>query len=308
MTVERWPIHDRAEWLEWRRQFLTASDIGAVAGLDEYRTALQVYAEKTGMILAGAENAAMRRGRLLEGAALDYLAEEHPDWRILRPKLFLADAESRLGATPDALLELPDEPAALVNCQIKIVNRHVFERWNGQPPIGYQLQVATENMLLDAARGLLCVLVMTAYDAELVLFDMPRHVEAETKIHDLALQFWDNIRQGRRPAPDYDRDAETIAALFPSAESGSVLDLSTDNRLAQILPRRENLKDAIDGAKKELDGLDAEIKYKLGDAEVAELPGWKISLKREERREYTVPASSRRVLRVKQIKDKEMAA
>jgi putative phage-type endonuclease len=308
VIIERRPITSRAEWLDWRRQFLCASEIASAAGLDEYRTPLQVYAEKTGIKLAGAENAAMRRGRLFEGAAIEYLAEEHPDWRIIRPKLFLADREHRLGATPDALLEVPDDPAALINCQIKTVNRHAFERWNGQPPIGYQLQVATENMLLDAARGILAVLVMSAYDAELVLFDVPRHAEAEARIRGLALRFWENIAAGRRPAPDYERDAATIAALFPKGEPGSVLDLGGDNRLAEILPEREFLKDRIDGDKKQVDALDAEIKDKLGDAEAAELPGWRISLKQEQHREYTVPASSRRVLRVKQLKEKEIAA
>jgi hypothetical protein len=87
-----------------------------------------------------------------------------------------------------------------------------------------------------------------------------------------------------------------------------MIDLGQDNRLLAILPEREVLKDRIDGDKKQIDAFDAEIKYKLGDAEVAELPGWRISLKEEQRREYTVPASSRRVLRVKQLKEKEQAA
>ena len=35
-----------------------------------------------------------------------------------------------------------------------------------------------------------------------------------------------------------------IAGMFPRAEAGMVLDLSEDNRIAEILPRRENLNRA----------------------------------------------------------------
>jgi predicted phage-related endonuclease len=170
------------------------------------------------------------------------------------------------------------------------------------------VQVATENLLMDAERGILAVLVVSAYDAFVRLFDVPRHAAAEAGIRQIARQFWDNVATGHRPAPDFTRDAETIAGMFPRQEPGKAIDLSGDNRLLEILPRREDLKDAIDGFRKELDGIDAEVKFKLGDAETAELPGWRLTWKEEFRKAYTVEASSRRVLRVKEMKDKEQAA
>ena len=243
MTVERYPITTRNEWLQWRQGFLGASEVPAAAGLDEYRSPLSLYAEKTGLTSGVAETPAMRRGRLLEGAAIEYLQEEHPDWRIVRPNIFVFEPELGLSCTPDALVELPDAPDELINCQIKIVSRPRFEDWNGRPPIGYQIQTTCENMLLGAARGILCVLVLTAYDAELHLFDVPRHAEAELRIREIAREFWDNIAAGRRPAADYARDAETIAAMFPPDKAVPVpLDLTGDNRLPTLLEQREKAK------------------------------------------------------------------
>jgi predicted phage-related endonuclease len=305
-VIERHAITDRQIWLAMRRDFLTASDVPAVAGVDSFRTPFDIYADKAGGLAPVTENAAMRRGRLFENAALEYLREDCPDWRVLRPNVFLADNESRLGCTPDALTE--DENGGLVNLQIKTISRPSFEKWNGEAPLGYRLQVCTENLLLDAATGYLVVLAVSAYDAELHLFEVPRHAAVEARIKDLATEFWDNIAHGRRPAPDYSRDGETIAAMFPRQEPGKTIDLSTDNRLARILPQREELKDTIDGARKELEALDAEVKFKLGDAEAAELPGWRLTWKEEYRKAYTVEESTRRVLRVKQIEQKEQAA
>jgi putative phage-type endonuclease len=306
MTIEKWPISDRTSWLARRKDFLTASDVPAVAGVDPFRTPFDIYADKAGGMAPVTENAAMRRGRLFENAALEYLREDYPDWRVLRPNVFIADSETRLGCTPDALTE--DEDGGLTNLQIKTISRPSFDKWNGTPPLGYRLQVCTENLLLDAATGYLVVLVVSNYDAELHLFEVPRHAAVEARIKDLAIEFWDNIAHGRRPAPDYTRDGETIAAMFPRQEPGKALDLSGDNRLAKILPQREDLKDTIDGARKELEALDAEVKFKIGDAEAAELPGWRLTWKAEHRNEYTVAASDRRVLRVKQIEEKEQAA
>ena len=305
--VERHPVTDRKSWLAMRRDFLTASDVPAVAGVDPYKSALRVYAEKTGLVPDIVENAAMKRGRLFEGAALEYLAEEHPRLED-RAAGHLHHRRHRSARLHAGRLHHRRDTAQLVNCQIKTINRYTFDHWNGQAPLGYQLQVVCENMLTGADRGILAVLVVSAYDAELKLFDVPRHEAAEDRIRQLALEFWDRVASGRRPDPDYAKDADVIETLFPRQEPGTVLDLSGDNRLAKILPQREDLKDTIDGARKELEALDAEVKFKLGDAETAELPGWRLTWKEEYRKAYTVEESTRRVLRVKQIENKEQAA
>ena len=313
MTIERRAITSRAEWLQLRLDYLTASDVAAAAGVDPYKSRARLYAEKADHAPGVETTSAMRRGQLFEVAAIEYMKEEHPGWLITRPAVFVADPETRLACTPDALVTDP-AVSGTINCQIKTISRPAFDRWPvdaaGQihPPLGYVLQVTCENLLLDAKRGLLCVLVVSAYDAGLSLFDVPRHPAAEKKIVEIAASFWTDVATARRPAPDFSRDADLIADMFPRPEPEKAVDLSSDNRLAEILPLRETLKDTIDGARKELDGLDAEVKYKLGDAEVAELPGWRLTWRLEHRNAYQVEASDRRVLRVKQIEEKEKAA
>ncbi|WP_042776346.1 YqaJ viral recombinase family protein [Sinorhizobium fredii] len=294
--IERRAITSIQLWLEWRRSFLCASEVAAAAGIDEYRSALALYAEKLGLTSV-VETPIMRRGRHFEAAAASYLMEERDDWRVQRQHVFIMDTERRLACTPDCLAEVPGYNG-ICNVQIKTVSQPKFDEWHGVPPVGYTLQVACENMLIDAAHGFLAVLSVSTYEASLHLFDVPRHAGAEEKLAGLADGFWKNIEAARLPKPDYRLDADTIAAMHPHAVKGETIDLSGDNRLAEILPYRLQLKDRLKADGEELQALDAEIREKVGDAEEAQFPGWKITCRDQSRMAYTVPEWRGRVLRV----------
>ena len=134
MTVERIPIADRPSWLAMRSRDLTASDIGAVAGLDKHKSAFRVYAEKSGLIPGAADNNIMRRGRWLEAAVVEALKDERPTWKLQRAGVYLRDPELRLGATPDAVAIDPERPG-IGMVQIKVVSKPAYESgWGDGPP------------------------------------------------------------------------------------------------------------------------------------------------------------------------------
>jgi predicted phage-related endonuclease len=295
MTIERRAVAAREQWLQWRKTDLTASDLGAVAGVDDYRSPLAVYAEKRGLIIPE-ETPLMRRGRWFESAASSALSETLEGWTIENPHAYYREVETRLACTPDRFGYPPS--GELVNIQIKTIAAPSFEAWEGIPPLSYQIQTAAEGYLVDAARSLLAVLVVSTYGAELELFDVPRHAAAEEKCRQLALEFWRNMEAGLMPAADYRRDGGIIAAMNPHAVPAKVADLSSDNRLHEILPRRAELKAVIKTAVEEVETIDAELREKMADAETGELPGWKLSLKMQQRKESIMPAWSGRVLRV----------
>lgn len=289
------PITTRAEWLSWRKEVLTASDLGAVAGVDQYKTPLRVYAEKLTDIDVE-ETALMRRGRMFEAAATEYLREDHPDWVIEKPNSFYVDVDLKLGATPDILAKSFNH--GLVNIQIKTVSAPVFEGWNGTPPLGYLLQTVCENLLTKANEGILAVLVVSAYKAELHEFPVPRHAGAEKRVCNLARQFWKNVKAGIIPRPDYRMDGDIISVMKPPVgDTIDAVDLSTDNRLADVLAMRETLKSDIKKSEEDVKALDAEIIDKLNGATLAYCNGWKITNKLTHRNEYTVAAKSFPVLR-----------
>lgn len=296
MTVERHPIVNRETWLEMRSHDLTASDVAAVSHCDPYRTALSVFVDKMGMGMIN-ESSIMRRGRWLESAAADAIIELHPHWKVINPQVYLRDPEIRLGATPDRLAE-EEDVEGLINVQIKCVSKPTFEKWNGEVPINYLLQTLTEGMLLDARTSYVAAFVISTYDADLVMFEVPRHRGAEIRIRQTADNFWHDMKAGQFPKPDYTRDADTIAALYSVPTPKKVADLSASNRIREILERRAVLKEAIKAETEEVAAIDTEIKDNIGDSEFASLPGWKLSWKLQTRKAYTVPENTTRVLRV----------
>jgi len=296
-VIQRIPITDRASWLAMRADDLTASDIGAAIGVDKYKSALKLYAEKTGMVMPDPDNPAMRRGRWLEAAVLSAIAEQNPDWEIRPAKVYVRDPELRLGATPDAIA-ITDLPG-VTNVQCKVVARPEFERsWADGPPLNYLLQTVTEGMLLGVDQSLLAALVIDTYTAELELYPVPRHEGAEAKVRDIATGFWSNIAKGLWPQLDKSRDAETITQMFPTEKKGEVVDLSHDNYLVELLQQRSTAKTIIAVEEQHVKEIETEIKAKLRDAEEARVPGWKITWKAQERAAYTVKASKSRPLRI----------
>ncbi|EGL13277.1 YqaJ viral recombinase family nuclease [Paenibacillus sp. HGH0039] len=63
------------EWLAWRRQGIGGSDAGAVYGADKWKTALEVYLDKTGELPPSEEKEAMKLGSKLK----DFIAREFTD-------------------------------------------------------------------------------------------------------------------------------------------------------------------------------------------------------------------------------------
>lgn len=312
MTIERRRITDRDEWLRWRRGDITASDIGAIAGVDPYRSRLAVHAQKTGLAGAPDETAIMRRGRWLEPAVLKALAETFRGWIVKPAEIYLRDPQIRLGCTPDAFAIDPERDAGEETIvQAKVVAKPTFEReWEtlrtvsserpyivARAPLRYELQALCEAMLYDAPQAIVAALVIDTYGAELAVAEVPRHDAAERRLRGLATDFWEQIASGQLPPADFSRDAELIRTLYRKGGDG-VLDLSGNNRIGELCEehlRWQGRKKAAEGA---LDFVDAEICDVLRDHEVGEHPHYGISWKSQHRKEVTIPATSFRVLRI----------
>jgi putative phage-type endonuclease len=305
MTVERHAITDRAQWLELRRQDITASDIAVVCGVSPYKTIFQLWADKTSAVtIEKADNGAMLRGRIYEPAVFK-AALMFTDWLSVTPfddRLYLRDPVLRIGATPDAIGTDRDGEFIV---QAKTVGRSIFEAWDG-PPLAYQLQTLCEAMLYGASRAYLAVLVTDPFNPEFHAYEVPRHKDAEQRIRDAVAAFWNAIEAGELPAIDYSRDAELLKQMFKPREGVEPIDLSSDNMLPELLERREVLKAEVKTATARLDEIDAELRHKLDGAPAAIVPGWKITNKMQHRKEVLLPASDFAVLRV--IKTKEQTA
>jgi putative phage-type endonuclease len=303
---ERIPIVSREQWLELRRRDITASDVAAICGLSPYKSPLRVFAEKCGEVSDTADTPSMRRGRWLESSVLFAFGEENPDWVIKQPKVYVRDAEARIGATPDAIALTPEGETVI---QCKVVSKPIFEAgWQDGAPIGYQLQTLTEAMLWDAPRAVVAAMVIDSYTADLHLFPVERHAGAEARIREAVAKFWADASAGRAPNADYSRDGELLQQLYRPKEHVEPIDLSGSNRLPELLEERDRLSGDSKWAKIRIEEINAELTDTLRGAPVAICGEWKITNKLMHRKEFTVAANSFPVLRVTRAKERKAAA
>jgi predicted phage-related endonuclease len=311
MSIERRAIISRPEWLEWRKSFVTASQVPALFGAHPYLSALKLYMEKSGIEFPEQNNAVMRRGRLLEPAVGLAVAEERPEWRIRPAKEFFCDSARRIAATPDFFIE--GDPRGLGILQAKSAAPSIFQRdWSAgtEMPFWITLQALTEMMLTDAAFGVVAVLCVDPFDLVCSTQEIKRHFPAEAKIIAAVKQFWDDVEHGREPAPDYGKDAALISILAPRERSSDkTIDLSGHNELPEMLAERTLLHSRIRMDEARCKEIETEIKFMMRDAAVVTgLPDWKITWKTGIRQGYTVETKELRTLRIYDRRTNEEAA
>lgn len=300
MSVNRIPITSREQWLALRTRDVTASDVSVVCGASKWKSPLRLYHEKVGDVAEDVETAIMRRGRWMEDAVLTAVREERPDWRIIiKPNVYLRDPKIRVGATPDAIVISPGGDGDVV-LQCKVVNQRTFDaEWQDGPPLQYQLQTLTELHLWGGARAYVCALIDTGFKSELKMYDIGRHDAAYATICEKVKDFWAAAEAGEVPEADYAMDLGLVKFLYPPQADGPPLDLTTDNRLSELLPHRAELALEAKRIEKELDATDAEIIDKLRGASLADCPqGWRVTYKTINRKGYTVKDNSFAQLRI----------
>jgi len=89
-------MKNKQEWLRERKNYLGGTDLAAVCGLSPYRTALDVYLDKTSDDITEETSPAMRWGNLLEDVVAKAYSEDtgydveiepntiyHPEYKFL---------------------------------------------------------------------------------------------------------------------------------------------------------------------------------------------------------------------------------
>ena len=160
-------------------------------------------------------------------------------------------------------------------------------------------------MLTNAVFGAVAVLVVDPFNLPCHVIEIPRHQAAEHKIVNGVAQFWKEIEQGKEPDADYGLDRDLLKILMPHEEPDVSVDLSSDNEVIAGLIERADLKEQIKFADEKCKAIEVMLMSRMREAAVARVPDFSVSWKVQERKGYTVAASSPRVLL---IRDKRSAA
>jgi predicted phage-related endonuclease len=249
---------------------------------------------------------AMKAGRIMESAIAEAVREEHPDWLVEKADKYYRDPVLRIGATPDYFrVILGDTPLQTKKWPIecKFIQPSVYAKdWGAGPPLMYVLQTLTQMYITGAEHGYVaCMVDNRAKDV--FIYDVPRNDAAWKKICDRVARFWEDVASGTMPDANYTVDGAALKDMYPANADATPLDLREDNRLTDLLAKRERLAEALKVMKVEQEAIDAEIIDKLKGAPAAQCNGYRISYKQQTRKSYVVADATFSVMRVTKTKE-----
>lgn len=258
----------RSEWLEKRRAVIGGTDIAAIVGCSRWKSAMDVYCDKLGLVEADAESEQMRWGKALEPVVAARYAEEH-GVELAEPGFLRHPQREWWGGTPDRIVK-----GAPVGLEIKTAGWRTADEWGESGtdavPEQYLMQCAWYAPLLNVERMDLAVLVAGQDYRE---YTIPRDPELEGLLEETAAKFWtDHILKQAPPRLDgsegcrrylesrYPKSSATLIKADAAAET--IIAALRDARMARI--SAEQLEATLEAQIKELIGENAGVESELG--------------------------------------------
>jgi putative phage-type endonuclease len=300
---------DHDEWLRWRRTGVSGSDAAAIIGLDRYRSAFDVYADKIGLKPEQPDNEAMRQGRDLE----QYVAKrfmEATGKKVRRRNAILQHPEHHwmLGNIDRWVV---GENAGLECKTTSVLNRAKFSQ--GEFPPNYYVQCVHYMAVTGAERWYLAVLVL---NKAFHVFTIERDENEIQALVATEKDFWENhIMKQIPPAPDgSESTSELLKQMFPEAKEREEVALyGHEEKIQQYLELDARVKELT----QERDAIKQELQLALADAEIGRAQGYVVEWKNQTRQtldtarlkkeqveiyqQYLKPAQTVRMFKIKEV-------
>ncbi len=270
---------DEWEWLAARRTGIGGTDIAAILGLHPYKTPLQVYHEKLGLVEKEI-TWPMKLGLKMEPILAEFFIEQ--------TGLAISDCGFRRHGertwqvgTPDRLT-LEDTPRVI---ELKTVGHRSAHRWDkgsGELPHEYFLQAQWYLSLLGLNEAAIAALIG---NTDFQIFP----IHADTELHGLMLEagarFWrDHIEVQNPPLPTGEKvDTELLKRIYKHSQETILPADEKQERLLKVYAEWNNTVKSVELAYNKVKN---EVKTAIGEAtglESAEfLATWKQDKPRKE--------------------------
>lgn len=254
----------RAQLLEEMKTGIGASEAAAAIGLSKYKTAYQLWLEKTGQAQPEPSGEEAEWGLLHEPNILDRFARKQGVEVVHVP--FLRDAKHAfMIAHPDGLIA-----GTACGVQAKSVDKDAFrfsEQWgepdapgnpSDQVPLAYYYQAQHEMRVAGWEMLRFAVLVGGNRD---VTYTVPRDEDLIEDLIELEAAFWRNVQE--RVAPEVKTIVEA-AQRYPNA---SRLEIEATPEIVEACNRLAMAKAAVKNSEEEVDGLGAAVRGFMGEAD-----------------------------------------
>jgi putative phage-type endonuclease len=272
----------KEQWLKARQEGIGASDIGAIAGLSKWRSAISVYFEKTSKVEEKEESIRLELGKYLEPFVRDK-AEGELQKRLGRPMKIIrqnaifgnTDLPEWARTQIDFKIIDPENPLGDGLLEVKTADRLLAGEWeegedgkDGKVPDDYFCQCQWEMGVMGLKY---CWLVCLVGGYKLVYVYIPFDEQFFTVLLEIAENFWKNhVLAKEVPPPDGSEATNAvIKKLYPQENAGESVDLSD---LYGLLEARAQVIEQLGLLEKQKDKMDQEIKLRMATAEKGYTP------------------------------------
>lgn len=217
--------HD--EWLEKRRLGIGGSDIGAICGVNPYKSPISVYLDKIGELPPLEENEAMHFGNQLEQVVADEYAER-TGYKVQKRNAIFHHAKYPWALANVDRVILGDKRGVGV-LEVKTASEYQAKQWSeGIVPEQYILQLQWYLWITGYTWGAFAVLVG---GNKFFTHEMERDDHLIGNMIMIAAEFWKKVENCTPPAFDGSKDSESVLKMMYPDSLGTEIDLSDRSKL-----------------------------------------------------------------------------
>lgn len=247
-------MQDKHAWLVERKQGIGGSDVGAILGVNKYKTPFQLWREKTSPEVSSIpDNEFMEWGRKLEPVIADEFAlRNHRKLRKI-DKIFKHPKIPYLIGSIDRWIS-PDKTHAdkvlrhAGILEIKTVSAHAIREWETKVPLSYYCQLQHYLYVTELKWGAFAILVGGHHYDQFVVMRDDEYLKKQVEI---LMDFWENHVLTNTPPNYTSADLDGVKSQEKSIHADSVIAkdieeiLSLNTRAKELKERMEELKSGV---------------------------------------------------------------
>jgi putative phage-type endonuclease len=269
---------DKAEWLALRRELgVGGSEAGSVVGMNPYKSAYTLWAEKTGQVPEFEGNLTTDVGSYLE----DFVAklfEKETGKKVRRKNCILVNTQypfafgdvDRVVVGENSVLEIKTTNS--LPAMKKFKNGEYCEQWYCQ--MMHYLAVGGFD------KAYLAVLIGCR---DFKIFELKRDEDEIKALMQAEESFWNNVKTNTPPTVDgTDSTTKTISTIFAESNEDSVSLYAYETDLRQYMALGEQIK----ALKEQQDEMANKVKAFLGESGGGESNRFKVSWTSSERSSF----------------------
>lgn len=272
----------REQFLRDRKSGIGGSDVAAIMGLSKFRTAFDVWKDKTSDEITENKSDILELASYLE----EYTAQKYAKLtghKVRKKNIELVHKEFPFlkGNIDREILLDSDRGLGILEC--KALSTFSFKRVKMYGlPDDYVIQIQHYFLVGNGKYSWGAFAILNRDNGELLTFEVEPDLSLQKSIIDICVPFWnESVLKRIQPVEQIDTvDTESVKI---SKFDGAISDLSGDETFNSLLEQRRENDELYKEAKLLRDDIDEQIKAHLGDIEAAEGKTYRVFYKSSSR-------------------------